>query len=71
MSTRGGSKSKKMISDDDILKSAASDAVKPKRKRRSKAEIEADKAAAKMDAVNRKVKAYNAKKEANASGVEP
>ena len=34
-------------------------------------EIEAEKAAAKMDAVNRKVKAYSAKKEASATGVEP
>lgn len=53
------------------MNSSASDAVKPKRKRRSKAEIEAENAAAKIDAVTRKVKAYSAKKEASATGVVP
>lgn len=60
-----------MISDEDIINSNASDAVKPKRKRRSKAEIEADKLAAKLETASKKVKAYAAKKEASASGVVP
>ena len=70
--TRKASKPrKKIITDEQIMDSSASEAIKPKRKRRSKAEMEAAKVEAKLDAATRRVNSYKNKEEALESGEIP